>query len=191
MVVLLCTSTLGPAVVAGTATPNGPIQEERTGNDVTVTTGARLSPSSLQRATTRSDFENAAFDERVERRNVAFARPRSPIDRAAVPELTSAGTDALFRQFTGETGGNAVIEIDGGVSIEAEPGVPMRTSSSSSPTIRTRSPNRSSMPTLHRPTTGEPAAIERPRVPRARPDSRCYSCRPGPRPCRWPRSPAG
>ncbi|MFA9415049.1 PepSY domain-containing protein [Natrinema sp. HArc-T2] len=199
LAVLLCTSMLGPAVVAGATTQSESNPDVQTENGVTVTTGAQL--STVVTATSddvRSDFEDTAFDERMEQGNdsaraaaiagraavlenrsialqaeyerataayeggdleeSAYAqrlaslntRARNVVssyerleeraesvetvelraagvtlsdladERTAVAELTSAGTNALTRQFTGEASGNVEIDLDGGMSIEVE-----------------------------------------------------------------------
>ncbi|GAB3671790.1 hypothetical protein GCM10028856_23760 [Halopiger thermotolerans] len=201
LAVLLCTSAFGPAVVAGAGAATQ-TQDGSSTNSVRVTTGAQL--STLVTATSnevRTEFENAAFEERLERNGSDDeARAAAIADRAATLEdrsaalqaeyedataayeagdidestyaqrlaslnaraqgvvssydrlleraddvsadaldaanvsvaelreqrdeadrLTSTGTDALRRQFTGEAEGEAEIEIEtGGISIEAE-----------------------------------------------------------------------
>ncbi|QSW98403.1 hypothetical protein [Haloterrigena alkaliphila] len=84
----------------------------------------RLASLSARAENVVSSYER--LEERVESvdeidRRAAGVTPSELADqRAAVADLTSSGADALFQQFTGETNGNAEIEVDGGVSIEVE-----------------------------------------------------------------------
>ncbi|MFC4247457.1 PepSY domain-containing protein [Natribaculum luteum] len=95
MAVLLCTGAIGPAVVAGVSTA-----DRQTNGGVDVTAGAQL--STVVTATSdevRTEFENTAFDERIERGNESD-RAAAIADRAAVLENRSATLRAEYEAAT-------------------------------------------------------------------------------------------